>query len=226
MQLLAKPLAGHYFNVVDASNLGTLFTSIFQAIACPPNLVVSKAVTEATAAPGATLHYAITVSNNGGTDATNVAVHDPISALLAHGTWGSCDNSCSHDANSVDWTIPTVAAGNSVTVHFTINLSLGGWNAGQTVLVNTVVVANSNCAAQSVDAACTKSTTVTASPHLSITKSATADLSKAGDVIHYTIVATNDGNTTLASVTVSDATVSNLGTARRRTARPSPRVRR
>ena len=30
-----------------------------------------------------------------------------------------------------------------------------------------------------------------------------------GDVINYTIVATNDGNTTLASVTVSDPKVSN-----------------
>jgi uncharacterized repeat protein (TIGR01451 family) len=46
---------------------------------------------------------------------------------------------------------------------------------------------------------------------LSITKvAAEASYSKVGDVIHYTIVATNDGNVTLASVTVTDPQVSDL----------------
>ena len=37
-------------------------------------------------------------------------------------------------------------------------------------------------------------------PHLTITKDATeTSYSAVGDVIHYTIVATNDGNTTLAT---------------------------
>ena len=37
-------------------------------------------------------------------------------------------------------------------------------------------------------------------PHLAITKEATeASYNAVGDVIHYTIVATNDGNTTLGS---------------------------
>jgi uncharacterized repeat protein (TIGR01451 family) len=48
-------------------------------------------------------------------------------------------------------------------------------------------------------------------PHLAITKVATeSGFSKLGDVIHYTITATNDGNTTLAAVTVTDSQVSNL----------------
>src|SRR6185312_4203547 len=51
----------------------------------------------------------------------------------------------------------------------------------------------------------------TQSPHLSITKVATeSGFSNVGDVIHYTITATNDGNVTLASVTVTDAQVSDL----------------
>src|SRR5204862_5063613 len=42
-------------------------------------------------------------------------------------------------------------------------------------------------------------------PHLAITKVATeTGFSKAGDVIHYNIVATNDGNVTLHGVTVTD----------------------
>ena len=48
-------------------------------------------------------------------------------------------------------------------------------------------------------------------PHLTITKVATeSGFSAVGDVIHYTITATNDGNTTLAAVTVTDPNVSDL----------------
>ena len=46
-------------------------------------------------------------------------------------------------------------------------------------------------------------------PHLSITKTATeANYDSVGDVIHYTIMATNDGNVTLHNVTVTDPNVS------------------
>jgi uncharacterized repeat protein (TIGR01451 family) len=51
----------------------------------------------------------------------------------------------------------------------------------------------------------------TPAPSLSITKVATeSGFSKVGDVIHYTITATNTGNVTLAAVTVTDSQVSNL----------------
>ncbi len=48
-------------------------------------------------------------------------------------------------------------------------------------------------------------------PHLTISKVAgEASYDSVGDVIHYTIEATNDGNTTLAAVTVTDPMVSDL----------------
>src|SRR4029453_11783843 len=51
----------------------------------------------------------------------------------------------------------------------------------------------------------------TQNPHLLITKEATeSGFSAVGDVIHYTITATNDGNVTLHNVDVTDAQVSNL----------------
>ena len=49
------------------------------------------------------------------------------------------------------------------------------------------------------------------SPTLSITKAATeASFDAVGQTIHYTIVATNVGNTTLAAVTVTDPGVTGL----------------
>jgi len=54
-------------------------------------------------------------------------------------------------------------------------------------------------------------TTGTQNPHLKITKVATeTTYSAVGDVIHYTIVATNDGNVTLHNVLVTDPNASNL----------------
>ena len=48
-------------------------------------------------------------------------------------------------------------------------------------------------------------------PHLTIVKDATeANYDSVGDVIHYTIVATNTGNTTLAAVTVTDPNATGL----------------
>src|SRR5207247_415738 len=60
--------------------------------------------------------------------------------------------------------------------------------------------------------ACASVTTPgTKNPHLSITKVATeSGYSAVGQVIHYTIVATNDGSTTLAAVTVTDPNAAGL----------------
>ena len=63
----------------------------------------------------------------------------------------------------------------------------------------------------------------TQNPHLAITKVATeAGYASVGDVIHYTVVATNDGNVTLASVTVTDPNASGLVCTPANGSRPGP----
>ncbi len=199
MQLLAKPTSGHYFNVVDASQLSALFTKIFKNIICPAHVTVSKAVDLRSAAPGDTLHYTITLANDGGAAATGVAVHDPIAGLLAHGAFGTCDNGCTHDAGAVDWSGLTVAAGGSLVLHFSIVLDSSSWTAGTTDLGNTVVVDGTNCAAQSDSAACSTDTTVTTRATVGIAKdvSPTSLLGGASAAVTYTLVVSNtgDGNT-------------------------------
>ena len=61
-------------------------------------------------------------------------------------------------------------------------------------------------------------------PALSLTKVATEQADSVGDVINYTIVATNTGNVTLASVTVADRR-SAVSSAARRTAPRWPGAR-
>ncbi|HEY8238564.1 MAG TPA: VWA domain-containing protein, partial [Candidatus Limnocylindrales bacterium] len=205
MQLLDKP-NGRYHNVVDADDLPALFDDIFTEISCPPHLVVEKTVNKAAADPGDTLNYTISLTNDGGSNATGVAVHDDISALLAHGTFGTCDNGCTNDADSVDWSGLSVAVGATLNLHFSINLS-GSFPAGTTDLPNTVLVASTNCSADTQDPDCSTNTTVTVAknPHLSIDKvDNTGSFNKVDDVISYTITATNDGNVTLHNVGVTD----------------------
>jgi von Willebrand factor type A domain len=65
MQQLDKP-DGHYYNVIDSSLLPSLFTDIFNEIACQPGIHVAKAA-DATDLPvgGGTVNYTYTVTNTG-----------------------------------------------------------------------------------------------------------------------------------------------------------------
>jgi uncharacterized repeat protein (TIGR01451 family) len=171
-------------------------------------LSASKAVEEATAAPGGTLHYTIEVVNTGGTDATGVVVTDNITALLAHGTFGTCDNSCAHNATSVSWTV-SVPSGGLIDLHYTIVLAASGWTTGTTHLPNTVVVANTNCAANAKvkDPDCSTDTTVTVTPGaavLSASKAVEEATAAPGGTLHYTIEVVNTGGTDATGVVVTD----------------------
>ncbi len=77
--------------------------------------------------------------------------------------------------------------------------------------------------ASGVDQACDDVDVPSAkNPALTIVKNATeANYDSVGDVIHYTITATNTGNTTLAAVTVTDPNARRPGCASRPTARRS-----
>lgn len=208
MQLLDKP-NGHYYNVVSADDLPGLFGDIFTQIACPPHLTVEKLVDgehSSSADPGDTLDYTIKVVNDGGSAASNVAVHDDISALLAHGSFDACDNGCSHDADSVDWLLASVPVGET-DLHFSIDLD-AVFPAGETDLPNKVLVEGSNCNVDLAgqDADCNTDTTVEAAPFVTVEKTvggAHESSAQPGDTLDYAIVLSNSGNAN-ASMNVFD----------------------
>jgi uncharacterized repeat protein (TIGR01451 family) len=117
------------------------------------------------AMPGDTLNYQITIGNSGNADATDVPVSDDISALLAHATYNDdCSNGCDFAGDTLTWTIPTIAAGDSVTLTFSVTLD-DTFPTGTTDLPNVVVVTGpgSNCAEGSDGADCGTDTTVSTS---------------------------------------------------------------
>ena len=181
MQLLAKSdgTSGGYFNVVDASLLPTLFSTIFQQIACVPSIVVTKTSDHATAAPGDTVNYTITVQNIGNGAATSVPVSDSLAWLGSFGAYNNdCTGSCSNNSGTLTWSIASIAPGDTVTLKFSVTLA-SSFPIGVTSLTNAVVVEGSNCAANSTDSKCTTTTTVTveASPSPEISASPSPEVS-------------------------------------------------
>jgi uncharacterized repeat protein (TIGR01451 family) len=166
------------------------------------------------AQPGDVLTYQITIGNSGNAAATNVPVSDDISAVLAHATYNAdCSNSCNFASDTLSWTIPTIAAGGSVTLTFSVTLD-DSFPAGQTILPNVVVVTGpgSNCAADSEDSACATDTTVEAAPDLNVEKLvavndggfAHSGSAQPGDTLNYKITISNSGNADATNVPVSD----------------------
>ena len=165
------------------------------------------------AKPGDVLNFEITVSNTGNGAATNVPVSDNIAPLLAHASYNAdCSNSCGFAANTLTWTIPTIAAGGSVTLTFSVTLD-ASFPTGTTHLPNVVVVTGpgSNCAAGSEDANCDTDTTVATSV-LTISKSFTGNTNgtdpdlhvpaaKVGDTLHYTLAYAGAGPLTNGVIT-------------------------
>jgi uncharacterized repeat protein (TIGR01451 family) len=168
-----------------------------------------------TAQPGDVLTYQVTITNSGNGDALNVPVSDDISAILAHASYNDdCSNGCSFAANTLSWTIPSIAAnGGSVVLTFSVTLD-DTFPTGTTHLPNVVVVTGpgSNCAAGSGDADCGTDTTVAAAPDLDVEKLVAVNdgeanhggLAKPGDTLNYQITITNSGTAAATNVPVSD----------------------
>ena len=153
---------------------------------------ITKVATEQSFdAVGDVINYTIVATNTGNVTLASVSVTDPsVSDLVCTPASGS-----------------SLAPGESLNCTASHTVTQADLDAG--FYANTACVddgaggAAEQCAPESVPA--------DENPALSITKVATEQSFDAvGDVINYTIVATNTGNVTLASVSVTDPSVSDL----------------
>jgi uncharacterized repeat protein (TIGR01451 family) len=87
-----------------------------------PALVVSKVDAGIPVGPGTTIDYSLTVRNIGNGDATGVTVTDPVPANASY-VGGSADNGGTLSNGKVTWSGLTIAAGGSVTLHFSVNIA-------------------------------------------------------------------------------------------------------
>ena len=157
-----------------------------------PSLAINKVADQTTfSAVGDEITYTITAINNGNLTLENVIIEDqgvPIPTLDCEPTNGS-----------------TLPPGSELMCFVTYTITQDDVDNGS--YLNTACVDDDP--AGGADEACADEEVLL--DHLSITKVATQQsYSMVGDVIDYTIVATNDGMTTLTDVTVTDALVDNL----------------
>ena len=188
--------AGHYANTacVDDGASGAAETCAKKDVpgSQTPHLSVTKSATPANYSKvGQVINYTIVATNDGNTTLAAVTVTDPkVSGLVCTPVNGS-----------------SLAPGASMSCTASHTVTQADIDAGH--YANTACVDDG--AAGAAETCATKDVPASQTPHLSITKNAApAGYSAVGQVINYTIVAKNDGNTTLAAVTVTDPKVSGL----------------
>ncbi len=158
-----------------------------------PLLAVVKSATPGSySTVGEVLHYTLVATNEGNVTLSNVSISDPLLATL----------NCTPAQPSTLAPLATLSCTGSYTI------TQADLNLGE---VDNTATASGNFGNTVVTDTDRKSIPANQSPHLGITKSALPTVYDAvGQVINYTIVATNDGNVSLAGVTVSDPSVTSL----------------
>ncbi len=185
---------GHYLNTacVDDGAGGAASTCADANVTAVSNklLTIVKTATEASYdAVGDILHYTVVATNGGNTTLAAVTITD------ANATIGTCT-----PANG-----SSLAPTETITCSATHTVTQADIDNGH--YLNTACVSATDATATCADADVPSDE----NPHLSIEKRVTETIYGAvGDVLHYTIVATNDGNVTLHNVVVTDPKVSGL----------------
>lgn len=154
------------------------------------------------ATPGQPIVYTITVTNNGVSDATNVNVTDTLpSGVVATSITidGANVTDNNPDQGILSFVIPTVAAGETVTV--LVGANIGAALTGS--ITNTVTISASG----DPEEGNTASVTTALQPDLDvrIDKSGPASAIPGGPAITYTLTVTNDGPSAAAGAVVTDS---------------------
>ncbi|MCS3444218.1 DUF11 domain-containing protein, partial [Microbacterium phyllosphaerae] len=161
-----------------------------------PALAIQKtgAYTAGSGSVGDTITYSYTVRNAGNVTLTGVAVSDPHSGLsaISYGTWAS-------------GTVGTLAPNQTITATATYQVRQSDVNTGSITDVATASGRPPTGAAVSATSQTVVLSTSAAAPAIVTTKSASVGGSgQLGDLITYTLRATNSGNVTLTGVALSD----------------------
>ena len=185
-----------------------------------PGLTITKTADTATAVPGTTVTYTITVKNTGQipyTAATSTAatVTDPLAGVLGDATWGAVATATTGIATydpatqTLTWTgdlapATDTSAGQSATITYTVTVGTPA------TLTNTVTstTAGSNCPqpapSSGGDPRCSATVTVVSAAALTITNTADVASAVAGGVVHYTVTVADTGGSAYTGATFTD----------------------
>ncbi len=193
MTSLAKPTPANFAQVVQASDLPSLFSGIFTEIACTPGIkVVKQASVPQVPADGGPVTYTFTVTNVGNVALTNVSVTDaPSCGTITR------DSGDTNANNKLDLTETWVFSCTTTVTQATTDTATALGHDG-----NTEVSDQSSATVTVGDAR----------PAIAVAKVADpTELPAGGGDVTYTFTVTNAGNVALSGVTVEDRIGSGSG---------------
>jgi uncharacterized repeat protein (TIGR01451 family) len=195
---------------------------------------VTKTRTPSLVIPGGPLHYTITVTNNGPSDAASVTMTDALpaplrlTAISVPAGW-SCATPPAGTNGTIVCSVATMASGNVAV--FALDVVVDPATAAGTAINNIAMVATSSSDPNSANNSSTSSAAAGTPPNITAAKSIAGATHPEGSFINYTIVLTNSGSIaqadnpgneltdtlpsslTLISATASSGTaVANVGT--------------
>jgi uncharacterized repeat protein (TIGR01451 family) len=176
----------------NANNTATASSPVTVPIA---DLSVTK-TGPASAIPGTTISYTLTVANAGPNDASGVTLADPTPAGL---TFTSATAPCS---GGFPCALGIVAGAGNVVV--TVTYTVPPDYAGPSPIVNTATVSAVTADPVATNNSQSVSTTVTPVADLAITKTDGLTSVTSGSVVTYTIVVTNTGPSAVSGAAVAD----------------------
>ena len=177
-------------------------------------LVIAATASTASAVPGGTVKFTVTVTNTGQTADTGATFTDPLTGVLANAVYNNdaaatAGGTVSYASPNLTWT-GSLAAGAAATITFSVTVNSPDTGSG--ILTNTVTsaTAGSNCASGSTDPRCTVTVTVS---HLTIVKTANVSSIAPGGTVAYTVTVTNTGQTAYTGASVTDSLTGVLANA-------------
>jgi large repetitive protein len=171
-----------------------------------PALTITKTASTATAVPGQTVTYTVTVDDSGQTLYTGATVADSLAGLLDDAAY---NNNATASIGTVSYASPdltwagTLAPGAIATITYTVTVT--NPDTGDHILTDTVTSAEagSNCPASSTDPRCTATVTVS---QLLIDFTVSAGTVTPGGALVYTATLTNTGQTPYFGISVGTDT--------------------
>ena len=172
-----------------------------------PALTITAAAAPATATPGATVSYTLTVTDTGQTPYTGATFTDPLTGVLDDAAY---TGDASATAGTVTYTAPDLSWTGDLnpgdTAIITFSVTVDNPDTGDHLLASTLTsaTAGSNCPAGSTDPRCTATVPVS---DLVIDFAVSASTVTPGGTLVYTATFTNTGQTPYFGISVSTGTV-------------------
>jgi uncharacterized repeat protein (TIGR01451 family) len=172
-----------------------------------PELSVVKSASPDPVAPGDTISYDITVTNNGAGDATGVIISDDLdgNTTLVAGSVNASTGTVTTSGNSITVDVGDLSSGASVSVFFQATVD-DPLPAGVTSITNLASASSNEDDTRSGEV----TIAVDAGPVLQIAKSASPAYASPGDTILYAVRITNNGNQEDTQVEFSDTLPSDV----------------